>query len=262
MGFLTMGFLLLIVIVWQFVCFWQISKKAGYSGWWSLIMIIPFVGLIFAWIFPFMDWPVQSRLRAVTRGTVLQNSHPSSSRPSMPAAPAPAPEAVTDSLRSRMNNKTSESKVATPITETSFGLNEDAIYEIIANEMESGKIDKGLWTRLFAECGGDEKQMKVLYIKQRAERLISAERLRLEQAQAMREGAAETMRLEELQLQSLEQEEKLVPNLVTPQPAATNIPSAAQLQNENQQNDESAGWILMAVVVGIALLTVALMQVK
>lgn len=60
-------------------------------------------------------------------------------------------------------------------------IDEDTIYNSIANELETGNTDKGLWTRLFAECNGDEKQVKVLYIKRRAEKLIEAEKLRHEQ---------------------------------------------------------------------------------
>lgn len=77
----------------------------------------------------------------------------------------------------------------------------DAIYEEIAREMETGKAEKGLWTRLFAECSGDEQQTKVLYIKQRAEKLISAERARLEQEAS--ERAAETARVEAARLEQL-----------------------------------------------------------
>ena len=50
----------------------------------------------------------------------------------------------------------------------SVAIDEDAIYEIVANEMESGKTDKGLWTRLFAQCDGDENKTKAAYIKHRA----------------------------------------------------------------------------------------------
>lgn len=56
-------------------------------------------------------------------------------------------------------------------------VDEEPIYATIAMELETGSTDKGLWTRLFAECSGDEQQIKILYIKQRAERLISAERI-------------------------------------------------------------------------------------
>jgi len=58
---------------------------------------------------------------------------------------------------------------------------DDRIYEEIAKELETGATDKGLWTRLFAESGGDERLTKVSYIKQRAERLIAMERTRLVQ---------------------------------------------------------------------------------
>ena len=61
--------------------------------------------------------------------------------------------------------------------QTEVIVDEERIYATIAMELETGATDKGLWTRLFAECSGDELQMKVLYIKQRAERLISAERI-------------------------------------------------------------------------------------
>lgn len=61
-------------------------------------------------------------------------------------------------------------------TQQQTAVDEERIYTVIANELETGAVDKGLWTRLFSECGGDETQTKVLYIKQRAARLISVER--------------------------------------------------------------------------------------
>ena len=60
-------------------------------------------------------------------------------------------------------------------------VDEDAIYTAIAQELETGSTDKGIWIRVFAECDGDENQTKARYIKERAERLITAERARLEQ---------------------------------------------------------------------------------
>ena len=50
-------------------------------------------------------------------------------------------------------------------------MNQDEIYAQIAREIETGQIDKSLWTRLYAECDGDETKTKVQYIKQRADRL-------------------------------------------------------------------------------------------
>jgi hypothetical protein len=52
--------------VWHFIIFlisillfWLIAKKAGYSGWWVLTMIIPLVNLIMVWVFAFAEWPVE-----------------------------------------------------------------------------------------------------------------------------------------------------------------------------------------------------------
>lgn len=56
----------------------------------------------------------------------------------------------------------------------------EAFFALVAQELESGgNLDKGLWTRLLVECAGDETQTKVLYIKQRVERLTLAENERL-----------------------------------------------------------------------------------
>ena len=49
---------------------------------------------------------------------------------------------------------------------TNVVLNDDQIYEIIANEIESGDIDKGVWTRLLVQAEGDENKTKILYIKE------------------------------------------------------------------------------------------------
>lgn len=66
--------------------------------------------------------------------------------------------------------------------ETSYSaIDEDSLYATVADELESGTTDKGLWTRLFAECGGDEKQIKVLYIKRRFEKLLQLENSRRDQ---------------------------------------------------------------------------------
>lgn len=79
-------------------------------------------------------------------------------------------------------------------------VDEEPIYAEISNELETGVVDKGLWTRLFAECGGDEKQTKVLYIQERVKRLVAAECLRLEQAAV--ESASTSARVEVSKLTS------------------------------------------------------------
>ena len=48
---------------------------------------------------------------------------------------------------------------------------DDTIYLAIATELDSGKTDRGLWTRLFAECDGEEAKTRAAYIRARAVQL-------------------------------------------------------------------------------------------
>jgi hypothetical protein len=80
-------------------------------------------------------------------------------------------------------------------------LDDERIYATIAKEFESGIADKGLWTRLFVECEGDERRTKVLYIRQRAERLLAVEKLRLERE--AREHVDEAAKLEPIRTNSM-----------------------------------------------------------
>jgi uncharacterized membrane protein YhaH (DUF805 family) len=35
----------------------RIIRKAGYSGWWCLLALVPLVNLIMVWVFAFASWP-------------------------------------------------------------------------------------------------------------------------------------------------------------------------------------------------------------
>ena len=41
--------------------FWQLFSKAGFSGWWSLLMIVPIVNLITPTCLLFWSWPSLKR---------------------------------------------------------------------------------------------------------------------------------------------------------------------------------------------------------
>ena len=60
------GLVVVAFIVWLYV---RIVHKAGYSGWWCLLLFVPFVNIIMIWVFAFSSWP--------------------SLRPAAPAAPDP-----------------------------------------------------------------------------------------------------------------------------------------------------------------------------
>ena len=56
-------YLLLIVVYW--VSLVRILNRAGYSGWWSLLTLVPFVNIYALWRFSKAPWPAldQSRIR-------------------------------------------------------------------------------------------------------------------------------------------------------------------------------------------------------
>jgi hypothetical protein len=57
--------LLLLVIIGLFVIlpYWKIFSKAGFSGWWSLTLIIPILNFVILFYLAFAEWPVHRELR-------------------------------------------------------------------------------------------------------------------------------------------------------------------------------------------------------
>jgi hypothetical protein len=51
------------VLVW-----WKICKKAGFSGWLGLLMIVPIANIVLPLVIAFSDWPVLKELRALKQG--------------------------------------------------------------------------------------------------------------------------------------------------------------------------------------------------
>jgi hypothetical protein len=53
--------LALLVVAVPVFCFWKIYRKAGFSGWLSLLMLIPLVNLIALVHLAVSDWPALKR---------------------------------------------------------------------------------------------------------------------------------------------------------------------------------------------------------
>ena len=65
--------------IWQFVVFaglavfliWlpvRIMHKAGYSGWWVLLVLVPALNFVMLWVFAFRTWPRGDHRRASEAG--------------------------------------------------------------------------------------------------------------------------------------------------------------------------------------------------
>lgn len=61
--------------------------------------------------------------------------------------------------------------MATTTLEHSARMTDNQSFAAASEEVESGKIDKGLWARLYAETDGDEAKTKARYIKFRASQI-------------------------------------------------------------------------------------------
>ncbi len=58
---------IIIVLAIYFVPILMIIRKAGYNGWWILILFVPLVNIIMLWVFAFASWP-SLRDRAAAAG--------------------------------------------------------------------------------------------------------------------------------------------------------------------------------------------------
>lgn len=57
-----------VLVVVMIAAYWQIWSKAGYSGAWSLLMLVPLANIIAFFYLAFSDWPVRKQLRAQQGG--------------------------------------------------------------------------------------------------------------------------------------------------------------------------------------------------
>lgn len=166
--------------------------------------------------------PISVRLETMSQPVPLTRS------------PTSSPILKARDVEIRSTDKTNQHQAQIQTSPSEYvDMDDDAIYATVAEELESGKTDKGLWTRLFAECGGDEKQVKVLYIKRRAEKLIVAESTRREQVAIQQ---AELRRVEAIAEEKAEQLRRRNAGLAEPELVAAvwdgNWATASRLLSE------------------------------
>ncbi len=62
-GVLVLVYLAIVVV--SFVAAVRVVTKAGYSGWWVLITLVPVVNFVMVLVFAFSDWPVLREIRVL-----------------------------------------------------------------------------------------------------------------------------------------------------------------------------------------------------
>ena len=63
--FVFVAFVILAIVALTIIPYWVILQKAGFSGWLSLLMLVPLVNAVLPWIFAFSEWPALKRLEPV-----------------------------------------------------------------------------------------------------------------------------------------------------------------------------------------------------
>lgn len=56
---LVLLFIVLIVCLIVIFVYGPIAKKAGFSKWWSIALIVPLLNIILIWVFAFIKWPIE-----------------------------------------------------------------------------------------------------------------------------------------------------------------------------------------------------------
>ena len=86
LGIIGLYLVVLIILLWAYV---RIIRRAGYSGWWILIGVVPLVNLVMFLVFAFKEWPIQREL-AQLRAMAGQSGY----RPGPPAVRGGYPQQV------------------------------------------------------------------------------------------------------------------------------------------------------------------------
>jgi len=82
---LVILFIVLVCLVVKTIIWWKIFAKAGYSGALGLLMLIPIVEVIMAFVLAFGRWPIHRELEH------LKGWHGGAQTPPGPQPPAPVP---------------------------------------------------------------------------------------------------------------------------------------------------------------------------
>ena len=60
---ISQALILLVFLAFVLLLFGQVLRKAGFSMWWALLMLVPIVNIIMVWVFAFSEWPAEKSQR-------------------------------------------------------------------------------------------------------------------------------------------------------------------------------------------------------
>ncbi len=57
-SFSIFHYLIIVIIFLPNLLFIPAVKKAGFSGWWVALSLVPFAGVVLLWVFAYSKWPL------------------------------------------------------------------------------------------------------------------------------------------------------------------------------------------------------------
>jgi hypothetical protein len=78
---------LIVFVIW---CYVRVIRRAGYSGWWLLMSLVPIGNLIMLGFFAFKEWPIRRELEYLRRHAAMTGLPGYGPGQMPPAPPGPA----------------------------------------------------------------------------------------------------------------------------------------------------------------------------
>jgi len=86
------------------------------------------------------------------------------------------------------------------LVEISSNFNDEKFYEEVARELQDKPMVRGLWTKAFAEMGGDDAKARAQYIKFRVAQLAEASRQELEKERIAKQQQERPKRIRKIKI--------------------------------------------------------------
>lgn len=68
----TLIVMYLVAMAFLVLCYYRIFKRAGWSGWWAVTLLVPVVNLVVIGMFAFSKWPLEARLESTEQAFLAE----------------------------------------------------------------------------------------------------------------------------------------------------------------------------------------------
>lgn len=146
-------FFIIVVFFLLLICMWRIVSKAGYSGAWSFLYVVPVVNAVAFFAFAFGRWPALLKLEDELRRE----------------------KSNVESLKLRLKEMEVTRDEPNQAQHNNLSDEQDA-YDLVSNELQTKTINNGLWLKAEVLANGNSEIQRLEYVKLRVSALISRQK--------------------------------------------------------------------------------------